>query len=79
MEKVSYFHLRAICTENGSTIESYPDWYNRQALMAVADNPRLQQSAREATPYYNTFFNPAANNIQDRFQTTSDSDGLNTN
>ena len=79
MEKLSYFHVKAICTEDGSTIESYVDWFNRQTLLTVADNPRLQQAAREATPYYNTFFNAAANNIQNRFQATSDSNGLNTN
>lgn len=79
MEKVSYFHLRAICTETGATIESNVEWFNRQTLLSVADNPRLQQAAREATPYYNTYFNPAANNIQNRFQATSDSNGLSTN
>ncbi len=79
MEKVSYFHLRSICTANGNSIETYPDWFNRQTLMTISDNPRLQQAAREATPYYNTYFNPVANNLQNRFQVTSDSNGLNTN
>jgi len=79
MEKLSYFHLKSICTANGSAIELYPDWFNRQILMTISDNPRLQQASREATPYYNTFFDPAANNIQNRFQATSDSNGLNTN
>jgi hypothetical protein len=79
MEKVSIFHLKSICTATGSRIESYSDWFDKQTLMTISDNPRLQQASREATPYYNTFFDPAANNLKNRFQATSDSHGLNTN
>mgnify|MGYP003445690221 CR=1 FL=1 len=79
MEKVSYFHLQAIRRADGSNIESYPDWFNQQTLLTIADNPRLKLASREGTPYYNTFFDPTANNIQNRFQATSDSNGLNTN
>ena len=79
MEKISYFHLISISAANGTPVEMYPDWFSRQTLMSIADNPRLQLASREATPYYNTYFDPAANNIKNRFQATSDSHGLNTN
>ncbi len=58
-DKMSYFNLRAICSDRGNVLNSYPDWYAVQTLKAVSDNPRLQLAARRATPFYNTFIRPA--------------------
>lgn len=58
LDRISYFNLRAICSDRGHVLNSYPDWYAAQTLNAVADNPRLQLAARRATPYYNTFIRP---------------------
>lgn len=78
-EQVSYFNLRAICNSSGMTLETYPDWFSAQTLQAIADNPRLQRAAQQATPYYNTFFNPSAmKSTGPLFQSTLE-DGLNTN
>ncbi len=58
MDKMSYFNLRAICSDRGNLLNSYPDWYAAQTLKAVADNPRLQMTANKATPFYDTFIKP---------------------
>ncbi|MCA9034371.1 MAG: hypothetical protein KDA91_04525 [Planctomycetaceae bacterium] len=58
-DHMSYFNLRAICTEKGTVLNSYPDWFVAQTLNSVADNPRLQMAANRARPMYNTFINPA--------------------
>lgn len=78
-DPISTYNLRAICSASGTPIESYPDWFNNQMLQSIADNPRLQKAAQQATPYYNTFFNPVKVQAQEAtFRNSSDS-GLNTN
>lgn len=78
-EKTSYFNLRAIVNSRGSLIESYPSWFAVQTLQAIADNPRLQRESQQATPYYNTFFNPAMQKVQGATFQKSGEVGLNTN
>ena len=58
-DRMSYYNLRAVCTESGTVLNSYPDWFVAQTLKSVADNPRLQLAAKRAQPYYNTFVNPS--------------------
>lgn len=79
-DRNSYFNLRAICSDRGSLLNSYPDWYAAQTLKAVADNPRLQMSARQATPFYDTFIRPnrGEESRASEFQSVSDG-GLSTN
>ena len=77
-EKVSYFNLRAICRADGMPIEIYPDWFNAQTMQSIADNPRLQKASQQATPYFNTFFNPKTMDSAASFRNASD-DGLSTN
>ena len=74
LDRISYFHLRAICSDRGNILNSYPDWYAMQTLNAVADNPRLQAAAQRATPYYNTFIRPNRGEAprSSEFQTVSD-------
>lgn len=78
-EVVSYFNLRAICNTKGVPIESYPGWFSKQTLQAIADNPRLQRAAQQATPYYNTFFNPRAATSDGAAFLNSSDFGLSTN
>ena len=78
-EKVSYFNLRAISSQDGRAIESYPDWFNTQTLQAISDNPRLRQQAQQATPYYSTFFNPGNQKSAEGTFRTFTSSGLSTN
>lgn len=78
-EKVSYFNLTAICNARGIPFETYPDWFNTQTLQAISDNPRLQRAAQQATPYYNTFFNPSAARSEDATFLNSTGTGMSTN
>ena len=57
-DKLSYFHLRAVCRDDGALVTSYPDWYTQQALNAIYDNPRLQRQSRDASSFYGTLFTP---------------------
>ena len=66
-EQVSYFNLRAICRADGTPVEVFPDWFSRQEMNSIADNPRLQQQSQQATPYFNTFFNPRQMNAAASF------------
>ena len=78
-DKVSCFSLRAICTPEGTPIESNPDWFMAQELKSIADNPRLQQQAQSAMPYYNTFFSPLSANGSDVSRAPDRLSGLTTN
>jgi hypothetical protein len=59
-DKTKYYHLRAILNDLGTAQRTYPDWYENQTLLSVADNPRLQRAAQSAQPFYNTFVRPTA-------------------
>lgn len=67
-DKMSYFNLRAICSDRGSVLNSYPDWYAVQTLNSIADNPRLQMAAQRAKPLYNTFIRPTQATGSSTFQ-----------
>ena len=60
-DKLPYFHVRAICSENGSPLQVYPSWFDQQSLKTVYDNPRLQKQAHQATSLYSTLYTPRAN------------------
>jgi hypothetical protein len=77
-DKMSYFNLRAVCTEDGMPIETNPDWFTAQTLNTIADNPRLRQQAQSAQPYYNTFFNPR-NEGNGAVFSSAQNNGLSTN
>ena len=77
-DKLSYFHLRAVCQDNGAVITSYPDWYTQQALNAIYDNPRLRRQSRDASSFYGTLFTPNSSESGGG-QSFSDGAGLATN
>lgn len=77
-EQVSYFNLRAICRADGMPVEVFPDWFSQQTMKSIADNPRLQQQSQQATPYFNTFFNPRQMNAAASFRNEVQA-GLSTN
>ena len=60
-DKLSYFHLRAICAPNGRPLTINPDWHTQQQLNAVYDNPRLRRQSHNATGLYSTMYNPREN------------------
>lgn len=68
-DRISYFHLKAICTDDGTALTVKPDWYNQQVLNSIADNPRLRQQASRSSGSHLTLFSPVS----------SQSNGLNTN
>ncbi|MEQ9406282.1 MAG: hypothetical protein RIK87_01095 [Fuerstiella sp.] len=57
-DRMSYFHLRAICSDDGVPARVFPDWHAQQRLNSVYDNPRLQRQSRQATSLYSTLFTP---------------------
>ncbi len=77
-DKLSYFHLRAVCAEDGTPLSSFPDWHTQQRLNAVYDNPRLQRQSKQATAMYSKLFTPTS---QDSGKTLNSSynTGLSTN
>lgn len=60
-DKLSYFHLRAVCNDDGTPRASFPGWHAQQQLSAVYENPRLKRQAQQATSMYSTLFNPQSN------------------
>jgi len=73
-DKLSYFHLRAVCHDDGQVLKSYPDWYSQQTLNSIADNPRLQLQAQQAQSYYNTLFTPNSSDSGSGLQYSTGSD-----
>ena len=57
-DKVSYHHIRAICSPDGNPITLYPDWVAQQRLNSIADNPRLQREVQQAQASVNTLYTP---------------------
>lgn len=64
-DKLSYFHLRAICAGDGSPMTINPDWHSQQKLNAVYDNPRLRRQSKQATGTFNTLYNPRQSAMAD--------------
>lgn len=77
-DKQSYFHLRAVCQDNGRVLKSFPDWYTQQQLNNLYSNPRLQQQAQEATSLYSTLFTPNSSHASRGLRTSAGA-GLSTN
>jgi len=57
-DKVSYFHLRAVCGSSGQAITVFPDWITQQTLNSIADNPRLQREVRQTQSRFSTLYTP---------------------
>ena len=57
-DKVSYFHLRAVLSDDGKPLKMFPDWFVQQELNSINDNPRLQQQASRALSVYSTLHTP---------------------
>ena len=66
-DPISYYHLRAVFTENGQLVSAYPDWFTQQALNSISDNPRLKREVHQATSTYSTLFNPTYANQSSGF------------
>ena len=69
-DKLSYYHLRAICQDDGSPLKIYPDWHAQQTLNAVANNPRLRQQAHAATGLYSTLYTPSGSQTGSNLNTS---------
>ena len=78
-DKISYYNLRAICTDSGQLISSRPGWIYRQTLLSISDNPRLENAMRQANPFYSTFLNPRVHQAGNSAYRTAQSFDLNTN
>jgi hypothetical protein len=84
---VKYYNLRAVLNSQGATLRSWPDWYEKQTLLSIADNPRLKRASQQAQPFYNTFIQPTrqVGRTASTFQSEADTgvysggSGLNTN
>ncbi|MCA9062692.1 MAG: hypothetical protein KDA96_06520 [Planctomycetaceae bacterium] len=61
-DKVSYFNVRNICSEDGVVLATYPDWLTQLTMQSINDNPRLRAVASGSTPYYDTVVNPSSKN-----------------
>jgi len=59
-DQVSYFHLKAICTDEGTPLTVKPDWYHQQTLNSIADNPRLRKQASRSSGTQMTLFRPVS-------------------
>lgn len=57
-DKLSYFHVRGVFSEDGVAMSLNPDWHTRQRLNAVYNNPRLQRQSRQAVGLYSTLYSP---------------------
>ena len=60
-DKLSYFHLRAVCKSDGTPLTKFPSWHDQQMLTSLYEIPRLQRQASQATSLYSTLYNPRAN------------------
>lgn len=78
-DKVPYFHVRAICSEQGTPIQVYPSWFDQQQLRSLYDNPRLQKQSRQAASMYSTLYNPRSAHQQSPTFNASAGMGLTTN
>ncbi len=57
-DRLSYYHLRAVCREDGSLVTLHHDWMNQQRLNAVADNPRLRNEVRQTQSSFGNWYSP---------------------
>ena len=57
-DKLSYYHLRAVCNNEGRFVNNYPDWLNQQQMNAVGDNPRLRHEVQQARASFGTWSIP---------------------
>lgn len=57
-DKMSYYHLRAVCDSRGDVMNLYPDWYQQQKLNSIADNPRVRHQARQSRSSFGVLYTP---------------------
>ena len=55
-DKLSYFHLRGIYSEQGHLLRRYPDWFEQQRVSSIADNPRLKREAHQARSSFGVLY-----------------------
>ncbi len=77
-DKMSYYHLRVVCANDGTPLQIFPDWHAEQKLKAVYDNPRLRRQSANATSLFSTLYNPNAARVGSTLN-MSDATGLSTN
>jgi hypothetical protein len=51
-EKHSYYQTRYILSEKGMVLRANPNWFSKQANLAIADNPRLQAESRRGKAFF---------------------------
>ncbi len=61
-DKISYYHLRAVCNSVGGVVSLYRSWLNQQTLNSVGDNPRLRREVRQAQSSFGTWYTPTFGN-----------------
>jgi hypothetical protein len=59
-DKISYYHLRAVCNKHGGVLTLNPDWINQQRLNSISDNPRLRHEVRQAHSSFGAWYAPTA-------------------
>lgn len=59
-DKMSYYHLRAVCDERGTYVQLYPDWLIQQRLNSIGDNPRLRHEVRQASSSFGQRYLPTS-------------------
>lgn len=57
-DRISYFHLRGVATENGEALAAFPSWHDQQSIASFYENPRLKRQARQGTQMFSTLFQP---------------------
>ena len=60
IDRTSYFHLRAIATEQGEPLTIFPCWHDQQCLASFYQNPRLKRQAQQGQQMFSTLFTPTA-------------------
>lgn len=59
-DKLSYYHLKAVCTDQGHALTVNQDWYNHQLQKAVYDNPRIRKQAAAGSAVNNGLYAPVS-------------------
>ena len=54
----SYYNLWAVLDGGGQPVNVYPNWYSKQAVYSVSNNPRLHQEASASRPYFTNYQRP---------------------
>ncbi len=54
----TYYNLWAVLDGNGAPSAVYPNWYSKQAIYTISNNPRLHAEASRSRSYFSNFNRP---------------------